>query len=333
MSNNIYYGNSSSDNCTNVDSLMKRYYLPFTYSTIFIIGVVGNVTALFVYVFKVRPWKSSTIIMVNLVITDLLFMISMPFLAYYYSHDDSWTLGILMCRFTRFMFHFNLYGSILFLTCLAIFRYVAIVHPMHQLNMKKKRWGVLACVLVWAVALAEISPIFNLFDMVTQNNKTYCLDLASNRIEVVWLYSWMLTVLGYLLPLVVVCLCYCRIMKELTKGPHTGSRTRVRARKLIVLILTCFTVCFFPFHVLRAWRIYTRTTPEVDCMLDHWVHAAYVISRPIAVLNIVLNLPLYTLSGDGFRQAFMDLFRCKQLMAKTKEIMNVAVISKPTSKT
>ncbi|XP_052400886.1 2-oxoglutarate receptor 1-like [Carassius gibelio] len=321
---NIYYGpsNKSIDNCTDVDDLMKRYYLPVFYGAIFIVGVVGNITALLVYVVKVRPWKSSTIIMVNLVVTDLLFMIPLPFLTYFYSQNDSWTLGITMCRFTHFIFHFNLYGSILFLTCLAIFRYVAIVHPMHAHSIKKKRWGTLACILGWTVAVAEISPTFNKFDMKEKNNKTYCLDLASNNPKFMWPYSWVLTVLGYLVPLVVVCLCYWRIIKELRKGPHKETSKRVRARRLIVLILTCFIVCFFPFHALRAWRIYTKLTPETNCMLYRWAHAAYIISRPIAAVNIIINLPLYTLSGDCFKQAFMEMFRFDRLMS---------VINKPTT--
>ncbi|XP_067298619.1 2-oxoglutarate receptor 1-like [Pseudorasbora parva] len=323
MASNPYYGssNSSSDNCTDVDDLVKRYYLPAMYGAIFIVGVVGNITALLVYALKVHPWKSSTIIMVNLVITDLLFMVSLPFLTYYYVLNDSWTLGIIMCRFARFIFHFNLYGSILFLTCLAIFRYVAIVYPLHMNNIKQKRWGVLACILVWAVTVAELSPIFNLFDLVEMNNKTYCLDFASNNPKKFWPYSWALTVLGYLLPLVVVCLCYWRIIKELKKGPHMGSKRRVKARRLIVLILTCFVVCFFPYHVLRALRIYTKLTPETNCMLDRCAHAAYIISRPIAVLNIIFNLPLYTLSRD-FKQAFVDLFKCGQLRSRTEGAEN-----------
>lgn len=328
---NLYYGtsNGSIDNCTDVDDLVKRYYLPAMYGAIFIVGAVGNITALLVYLVKVRPWKSSTIIMVNLVITDLLFMISLPFLTYYYVLNDSWTLGVIMCRFTRFIFHFNLYGSILFLTCLAIFRYVAVVHPTHAHSIKQKRWGTLACVLCWAVAVAEISPVFNFFKTEPQDNKTYCLDFASNDPKIMWPYSWVLTVLGYLVPLVVVCLCYWRIIKELKKGPHKESSKRVRARRLIVLILTCFIVCFFPFHVLRAWRIYTRLTPDTDCMQDRWAHAAYIISRPIAVLNIIFNLPLYTLSGDCFKQAFVEMFKCDRLMSKTKGIVKVAVINKP----
>ncbi|KAI2643964.1 2-oxoglutarate receptor 1-like protein [Labeo rohita] len=320
--------NDSSDNCTNVDDLVKHYYLPPLYGAIFIVGVVGNITALLVYVVKLRPWKSSTIIMVNLIITDFLFMIPLPFLTYYYSLNDSWTLGVIMCRFTRFIFHFNLYGSILFLTCLAIFRYVAVVHPMHGRILKQKRWGALACFLCWTVAVAEVSPIFNLIQMEDRDNKTYCLDLASNQPEILWPYSWVLTVLGYLVPLIVVCVCYWRIMKVLKKGPHKESSNRVRARRLIMLVLTCFIVCFFPFHVLRALRIYTRLTPETNCMLDRWVHAAYIISRPIAAVNIIFNLPLYSLAGDCFKQAFVEMFKCDRLMPKTKAILKVAVISK-----
>uniref|UniRef100_A0AAR2LWV5 G-protein coupled receptors family 1 profile domain-containing protein n=1 Tax=Pygocentrus nattereri TaxID=42514 RepID=A0AAR2LWV5_PYGNA len=152
MASNTYYGNGSSGNCTNIDYLMKRYYLPVMYGIIFVVGVLGNVTSLLVYLVKVRPWKSSSIILVNLATTDLLYMLSMPFLIYYYAQSDSWTLGDFMCRFVRFGFHFNLYGSILFLTCLAVFRYVAVVHPLQAAKIQKRRWGLLACVLTWTLA-------------------------------------------------------------------------------------------------------------------------------------------------------------------------------------
>ncbi|KAL7845928.1 hypothetical protein AOLI_G00241200 [Acnodon oligacanthus] len=205
MASKTYYGNGSSGNCTNIDYLMKRYYLPVMYGIIFVVGVLGNVTSLLVYLVKVRPWKSSSIILVNLATTDLLYMLSMPFLIYYYAQSDSWTLGDFMCRFVRFGFHFNLYGSILFLTCLAVFRYVAVVHPLQAAKIQKKRWGLFACVLTWTLAAAQMAPIFSMIFTVKENNITSCLDLASNKPTHVWWYSWMLTVLGFLLPLVVAC--------------------------------------------------------------------------------------------------------------------------------
>ncbi|XP_063068471.1 2-oxoglutarate receptor 1-like [Engraulis encrasicolus] len=332
----IYHGNSTVGNCTDVDHLVKRYYLPVMYSLVFIVGLLGNVTSLLVYLTKLRPWRSGSVIMVNLACTDLLYSFSMPFFVYYYTRGDSWTLGTFMCRFVRFAFHFNLYGSILFLGCLAVFRYVAVVHPMRAAEIQRARWGALACVAVWALAAAEIAPMLTMISMVEHDNKTYCLDFASNDPDEVWLYGWVLTFVGYLLPLVVVCGSYVRIVRELAKGPHTRSRSRVRARRLIVVVMVCFVVCFMPYHVLRVLRVFTRRKTDSSCLMERWVHAAYIISRPLAALNTVFNLVLYTLAGDRFHEAFLSLFKCPGLLkclGRAKAGIALATVSKATSNT
>lgn len=136
MSSIIYGGNKSDDNCTDVDNLMKHYYLPVMYSVIFVVGLLGNVTAIAIYLAKLRPWKSSSIIMFNLALTDLLYVLSLPFMVYYYNNGESWNLGDFMCRFLRFGSQFNLYGRILFLTCLAVFRYVVAAHPVRAAQVQ-----------------------------------------------------------------------------------------------------------------------------------------------------------------------------------------------------
>uniref|UniRef100_A0A4W5MNA1 Oxoglutarate receptor 1 n=1 Tax=Hucho hucho TaxID=62062 RepID=A0A4W5MNA1_9TELE len=331
MSSAIYGRNKSDDNCTNVDSLMKRYYLPVMYSVIFVVGLLGNITSIAIYLAKLRPWKSSSIIMVNLALTDLLYVLSLPFMVYYYTNGESWTLGDFMCRFLRFGFHFNLYGSILFLTCLAVFRYVVAAHPLRVAQVQRKRWGVLACAVVWAIAAAEIVPMLTMITMETKNNKTHCLDFASSNPAVVWWYGWLLTMLGYLLPLMVVVVCYAGIVHKLAKGPHSPSR--VRARRLTVLILVVFVVCFLPYHVLRILRVDTRRKPESSCMLEHWVHAAYILSRPVAGLNTFFNLALYTLAGDKFKQAFLSVFSWGPWWTKVRTHLklSLAVVSKPSN--
>ncbi|XP_062866865.1 2-oxoglutarate receptor 1-like [Trichomycterus rosablanca] len=292
-------------NGSNFEYAVKHYYLPVMYSIIFTVGVLGNLISLIVYLAKVRPWRTSSIIMVNLASTDLLYMLTMPFLVYYYSLK-AWTLGEFMCQLVRLGFHFNLYASVFFLTCLAVFRYVAIVHPTQAARVQKRRWGILACVLTWSVAVSLMVPIFIMDFTVQVDNVTHCLDLASNDFQKVWWYSWMLTAIGFLLPLVIVCVCYARIATVLAQGPHIQRSHRVRARKLIAFIIICFVVCFLPFHVLRALRIYTNN--DDFCTIKQWVHAAYIMSRPVAVLNIVFNLGLYTLAGDRFKQRFRSLF-------------------------
>ncbi|XP_070711963.1 2-oxoglutarate receptor 1-like [Pempheris klunzingeri] len=327
MASILYYGEEH--NCTNVDGLMKRYYLPASYGVIFIVGLVGNITSIGIYLTKLRPWKSSSIIMVNLALTDLLYVLSMPFLVYYYSNGDSWTLGDFMCRFVRFGFHFNLYGSILFLTCLAVFRYVVVSNPLMAAQVQQTFWGIIACSAVWIIAIAEITPMLTMISLEEHNNKTYCLDFAStiSVSDVRW-YSWLLTGLGFLLPLVVVFMCYIGIVKQLAKGPVSSGPRRMRARRVTVLILVVFVVCFLPYHTLRVLRIETRRMQETPCMVERIVHAAYIISRPLAGLNTFFNLALYTLSGDKFRRAFLSTFYRKCWLTKARSLVQLAIISK-----
>ncbi|XP_061089894.1 2-oxoglutarate receptor 1 [Conger conger] len=324
------YVNESDNNCTQVDLLMKRYYLPIMYSIIFAVGLVGNTMSIIIYVAKMRPWKSSSIITLNLALTDLLYVLSMPFLVYYYTHGDSWTMGEFMCRFVRLGFHINLYGSILFLACLSVFRYVALVHPLRLGLVQRKRWGVTACLLVWAASSTEIAPMLTMITVVEKANRTYCLDFASNDPDEVWWYGSLLTVLGYAVPLVVVFLCYLRIAWALSEGPPAGCPSRTRVRRLTVLILTLFVVCFMPYHVLRLLRVDSRRR-KVSCMTWRWVHAAYILSRPVAGLNTFFNLALYTMAGDRFQHAFFDLFSWDCCRSKPTTGLQVAVIDTPAS--
>ncbi len=319
------------DNCTNVDQLMKRYYLPVSYAIIFAVGLVGNVTSIGIHLTKLRPWKSSNIILVNLALADLLYVLSLPFLVHYYSNGDSWTLGDFMCRLVRSGFHFNLYGSILFLTCLAVFRYVVVIKPLMAAQMQQKLWGIIACSVVWIIAAVEIVPMLTIISSEECENKA-CLDFASAIISnhttgkqwYGW-YSWLLTALGFLLPLVVVFMCYIGIVKQLAKGPYRTSPSRIRAQRVIVLILVVFVVCFLPYHILRVLRIETKGMP---CMPKRIVHAAYIISRPLAGLNTFFNLALYTLSGDKFRRAFLSIFNWKCWLTKARSLLHLATISK-----
>ncbi|XP_029306486.1 2-oxoglutarate receptor 1-like [Cottoperca gobio] len=314
-------------NCTDVDQLMKRYYLPVSYGVIFIIGLVGNVTSIGIYLTKLRPWKSSSIIMVNLALTDLLYVLSLPFLVYYYSNGDSWTLGNFMCQVVRIGFHFNLYGSILSLTCLAVFRYVVVINPLRAAQVQQKKWGIIACSAVWLMTAAEITPMLTMISWEVSVNKTSCLDFASSLSPHVRWYGWLLTALGFLLPLVVVFICYIGVVKQLAKGPSSSSPCRMRARRVTVLILVVFVVCFLPYHFLRVLRIESRLMKETPCMVVRTVHAAYIISRPLAGLNTFFNLALYTLSGDKFRRAFISTFYCEYWLTKVRSVLHLAIIN------
>ncbi|XP_017558457.1 2-oxoglutarate receptor 1 [Pygocentrus nattereri] len=319
------YSNGSED-CFPIDEFIMHHYLPIMYGIIFFVGLVGNIMAIVIYLVKLRPWKSSSIIMVNLAVADLLYALSLPFLVQFYSTMD-WTLGEFMCRFMRFCFHFNLYGSILFLTCLSVFRYVVVVHPLRAAQVQRKHCGVSACLAVWAISLVEIGPMLSMITTEKKDNTTSCLDFASNDPETIWWYGWLLTVLGYLLPLVVVSWCYCHIANTLGKSLSANRPSRMRTHKLTVMILVVFIACFLPYHILRVIRVACQRSIMFSCLERRAINAAYMLSRPLAGLNTFFNLALYTLSGDKFQQAFNSLVSRKKNSSSSK----TAVIQLPSS--
>ncbi|XP_078512247.1 2-oxoglutarate receptor 1-like [Lissotriton helveticus] len=298
-------------NCTDfeVSYIVKEYYLPAMYSIIFLVGFPGNIISIFMYTVKMRPWRSSIIIMLNLAIADLLYLVSLPFLVYAYAREGSGTLGNFLCNFVRLAFHLNLYGSILFLAIFSIFRFIVIVHPMHYTSIHRKRWAKIACATVWVVALIEVIPMGAMFTSREPHSIASCLDFSSsNELYALRWYNWLLTVLAFALPLLIVTLCYSRIICTLSKGQYASDIAKKKVCRLVVIILVVFNVCYVPFHVLRLLRIETRVTAP-GTYYEQQIFTVYIIFRPIAALNIFGNLFLYAAAGDNFQQAFMSVLR------------------------
>ncbi|KAM6211428.1 LOW QUALITY PROTEIN: 2-oxoglutarate receptor 1-like [Sarcoramphus papa] len=297
-------------NCIDVEVSLKTLYLPIMYSIIFLVGFLGNVIAICVYSCKMRPWKSSTIIMLNLALTDLLYLTSLPFVIHYYASGEHWIFGEFMRKFIHFGFHFNLCSSILFLTCFSTFRYVVIVHPMKFFHIRK-RWTAVACAAVWVISLAAGSPVNFLISSKEAQNRSLCLDITSSEnVGTIRWYNWLLTGLAAFLPLLTVTLCYVLIICTLATGPHTWACYKQKACRLTVVLLVVFYVCFLPFHVFWVPRVELQLCP-VSCHMEKQIHSACTISRPLAAINTCGNLLLYVVIGGNFQQAMLSLSRCK----------------------
>ncbi|CAJ1063693.1 P2Y purinoceptor 3 [Xyrichtys novacula] len=157
-----------------IDESYKYVFLPVCYSLTFLFsltlnsvvllrscrlhsggccGVVGSSSG-------GRRWNTSLIYMVNLATTDLMYGLSLPFLVASYVLRDRWVFGDFMCRLVRFLFYFNLYCSIFFLTCISVHRYLGICHPMRTITLESKRVVKGTCALVWVVVFILTCPIF-----------------------------------------------------------------------------------------------------------------------------------------------------------------------------
>ncbi|NXA92279.1 OXGR1 protein, partial [Melanocharis versteri] len=293
--------------CKDSDFLQVKFYLSILYSLIFLVCFPGNIVAIFVYCVKMRPWKSSTIIMLNLAITDLLYVVTLPFFIHYNANGNDWIFGDFMCKFIQFCFYFNTYSGIIFLSCFSIFRFLLVVRPMKSLFLRKRRWAVVISAVVWMISLVVLSPLAILIVPSQKQNKTICPDLvAAEDFDKSRWYNWGLTVFAFFLPLLTVTLCYVLIICILATGPHTQASYKQKARRLSVLLLVVFYVCFLPFHIFRGICLELRVQP-VSCHLKETTLFMFIITKPLAALNTFANLLLYVVSGDNFQQAMLSL--------------------------
>ncbi|XP_056140242.1 P2Y purinoceptor 3 [Lampris incognitus] len=155
-----------------IDESYKYVFLPVCYSLTFLFSLTLNSVVLLRScrhhggcrrhgnAGSGRRWNTSLIYMVNLATTDLMYGLSLPFLVASYVLQDHWVFGDFMCRLVRFLFYFNLYCSIFFLTCISVHRYLGICHPMRTITLESKRAVKGTCTLVWLVVFVLTCPIF-----------------------------------------------------------------------------------------------------------------------------------------------------------------------------
>ncbi|NWV03292.1 OXGR1 protein, partial [Ptilonorhynchus violaceus] len=293
--------------CKDEDFLQVKSYLTILYSLIFLVCFPGNIVTILVYFVKMRPWKSSTIIMLNLAITDLLYVVTLPFFIHYYANGDNWIFGDFMCKFIHFCFYLNMYSGIIFLSCFSVFRFLVVVHPIKCLFLRKRRWVVVTCAVVWMICLVALSPLAILIVPSHRQNRTICPDLATAEdLNTTRWYNWILTVFAFFLPLLTVTLCYMLIICTLATGPHTRACYKQKAHRLAVVLLVVFYVCFLPFHVCQEIHLELRLQP-VSCRLKKMILFMFVVTKPLAALNAFGNLLLYVALGDNFQQAILSL--------------------------
>ena len=72
----------------------------------FVLGLVGNSLAFFIFCFRTRPWTSNTVFLVSLVVADFLLILNLPLRVDYYFLHEVWRLGDTACK-VNLLFHLH----------------------------------------------------------------------------------------------------------------------------------------------------------------------------------------------------------------------------------
>ncbi|XP_059845471.1 lysophosphatidic acid receptor 5a, partial [Hypanus sabinus] len=221
-----------------------------TYGLTVAVGLPLNSFSLWVFCKRLKRQTAPVIYLTNLAISDLLFILSLPFRIHYFI-TTQWLFGNFICTLSETIFSVNFYTSTLFITLISIDRYLAIVHPFQSNFLRSPKVASAACAVVWFIIILMSFPIAFQYHQKDQINSTICYEgypaeTWKSAVKLILL----ITMLVFAMPFVIIIICFfavVRVMFRIRKEDQTFKRYKIVP--LFLLNIGVFTVCFLPFNV------------------------------------------------------------------------------------
>lgn len=302
--------NASNMSCNKSDDFKYPLYST-VFSIVFLIGLLFNSVAIYIFACTLKLRNETTTYMINLVVSDSLFVLSLPFRIVYFIKRD-WVFGSVLCKVSVALFYTNMYGSILFLTCISIDRFLAIVHPFRSQRIRTKRNAKLACCAVWVMVLSGSVPTGFLLDTTSPKNadspSNYCFENYSRkqwRAELSKVVIFIETV-GFIIPLLLNVFCSIMVLRTL-RNPQTlsrgGSLNKSKILRMIVVHLLIFCFCFIPYNVNLMFYSLVRSNMLKGCDAEDVVRTIYPIALCIAVTNCCFDPVIYYFTSETIQSS------------------------------
>ncbi|XP_036066576.1 C-C chemokine receptor type 8-like [Oryzias melastigma] len=266
------------------DGLVPSVVLSFS----FLLGVPGNIAVL---VFRPNFQHLSSVsqkLMLNLVVSDLLCLLTLPL--WIYDFINIWTFGLVACKILTFLVYCGIYGSRLTVTALSVQRYLLVVH---QKTWTHQTGVTLLLVLLWLVSIILSIPALVVRQVTTDQNKTRCESQYSSEAQ--WI-TVLLTeaLIGFTIFFVVV-FSYTRLQKKVKRAAFFNNPQTSRLVTTIIVSLFALWVPFHFFDVLISAAILLHN----ENLLKLCLNVSYTVGA-LNFVNSCLNPFLYAFTSYNF---------------------------------
>ncbi|KAM4044326.1 LOW QUALITY PROTEIN: putative G-protein coupled receptor 25 [Anomaloglossus baeobatrachus] len=298
-----YYDNETEEECHLQELPHARWILPTLYSMFFLIGFLGNMVVIAV-VSKRSSRRADTFIL-NLAVSDLLFVCTLPLWASALAQGGHWPFGTYLCQASGYVIAVTRCASSLLMAVMSIDRYVAVIKgkKMHPLRTRSCSLG--TCCGIWGASFLVGCPTLVSRHLDTDNSA--CVDsdesLFGLRFKLVVIF------LTFVLPFAVVLFCYCRMARYLNyfgkqvKAMSTGKPRRGHSwLRIVSCVVGAFCISWLPFNTLNTVRVISKLGIKISCSMDDAIHQALSATAALAFANSCSNPLIYALLDAGFRR-------------------------------
>ncbi|KAK2855468.1 hypothetical protein Q7C36_007337 [Tachysurus vachellii] len=291
---------------TNIKAF-SRVFLPTLYSIVFIVGFIGNCLVVCVLVKFHKKSNMSDVCLFNLVLSDLLFLLSLPFWAHY-ALTSQWTFGSFMCRTVTAFYMLGFYGSIFFMILMTIERYSVIVHTNTSLFSKHRsvRASIALVLFMWTLSLGASLPTVIWAQVNNKSDLWTCKEEYPKGTK--WKsFSYMeLNILGLIIPLSVMVFCYSRIITILMT---MKSQKKHRAVRLMLVLVSVFFLFWTPYNIVIFLKFLHHLGYLSTCKWYQDLTMAMQWVETIAFCHCCINPIIYAFVGQRFRNLFLRILK------------------------
>ncbi|KAJ8403564.1 hypothetical protein AAFF_G00348900 [Aldrovandia affinis] len=291
--------------------------LILAYSTIILLGVVGNFLVIYV-VCKFKTLRTVTnFFIANLAVADLLVnTLCLPF-TLIYTLVGEWKFGQILCFVLPYAQGLAVHISTVTLNVIALDRHRCIVYHLETKMSKDMCFVVIG--ITWTISAVLASPLaifreYGTFNFQPEQSIQVCTEKWPGSSRDGTIYSISMLLLQYVLPLSIISFAYIRIWSKLKNHVSPGGRSdrhhrRRKTTKMLVTMVVVFAVSWLPFH---AFQLAIDIDNSVLDMKDFKL--LYTVFHIIAMCSTFANPILYGWMNNNYRTAFITVFKCERRM-------------------
>ncbi|XP_032553118.1 C-C chemokine receptor type 8-like [Chiroxiphia lanceolata] len=302
-------------NAENIPTFSSTFF-PVLYSLLFVVGLVGNALVIWVLTVFKKIKTMTDVYLLNLAISDLLFVFSLPFLVRY-SIMSQWTFGNAMCKIISSAYFIGFYSSVFFITIMSIDRYLAIVQSVYALKIRTAAHGAITSLVLWVIAILASMPDLIFYQEVNDNNQIKCIPHYPGGNNGWKTFSnFEVNILGWLIPVGVLIFCYHSILKNLQKC-HT--QNKYKAIKLVFIVVIVFFLFWTPINIVLFLDSLRNMYIIDDCQTSQRLDIAVELAEALSFVHCCLNPVIYAFVGEKFKKHLCEAFRkspCFLLLCK-----------------
>ncbi|XP_004581434.1 C-C chemokine receptor type 8 [Ochotona princeps] len=290
----------------------SKLLLVIFYCVMFVLGLLGNSLVILVLVAYKKLKSITDIYLLNLALSDLLFVFSFPFLTHY--QLDQWVFGAVMCKVVSGFYFIGFFSSMFFITLMSVDRYVAIVHAVCAMKVRTVRMGTALSLAVWLTAIAATSPLLVFYQVASEDGILKCYYFY-NQQSMKWkiFTHFEMNILGLLIPLSILLFCYVRILQQLRS---CRNRNMTKAIRLVLLVVVASLLFWIPFNVVLFLTSLHDMHILDGCVTNQRLTYATHVTGIISFTHCCVNPVIYAFMGEKFKKYLADIFQksCSHLI-------------------